>query len=260
KTWTFLGLGWWVKIRMAESAESDQLLFASFFGQKISRHRCLRFIDGQPFKDQAFWTLPNSAASGHLILVQQAHEHDCRECEGIAGFQAVHSNDCSRAMESAAKRGHLKVIKWFTKNCFQSRSLFAPNIIDTAARAGHLPVVEWLHAEHPRIGCTFMAMDGASFAGHLPVVEWLHAHRAEGCTSSALDLAAGNGHLPVAEWLHAHRAEGGSVLAMDLAAGNGHLPVVEWLHARRAEGCTPLARRLAAQNGHPEVAEWLASR
>ena len=72
--------------------------------------------------------------------------------------------------------------------------------MDEAARHGHLPMLQWLH-QNRKEGCTTYAMDWAALNGHLPVVQWLHHNRKEGCTKTAMNWAAEKGHLPVVEWL-----------------------------------------------------------
>lgn len=61
--------------------------------------------------------------------------------------------------------------------------------MDAAAARGHLNVVKWFHS-HRSEGCTTTAMDRAAANGHLEVVQWLHSHRLEGCTTAAMDNAA----------------------------------------------------------------------
>lgn len=69
--------------------------------------------------------------------------------------------------------------------------------LDSAAARGHLHVVHWFTANVPGLACTTTAMDSAACAGHLNVVKFLHSARHEGCTAEAMDLASKRGHLEV---------------------------------------------------------------
>ena len=129
-------------------------------------------------------------------------------------------------------------------------------LLDSAAKYGHLEIVKWLH-ENRKEGCTTWAMDWAAENGHLNVVIWLHENRKEGCTKWAMDWAAKNGHLNVVIWLHKNRKEGCTTLAMIYAAANGHLEIIIWLHENRTEGCTIWAMYYAEKNCHLNVVMWL---
>ena len=60
--------------------------------------------------------------------------------------------------------------------------------MDNAASRGHLEVIKWLHSNRLE-GCTTDAMDEAASRGNLEVVKWLHFNRTEGCTTMAMDKA-----------------------------------------------------------------------
>ncbi|RLN90260.1 hypothetical protein BBJ28_00016866 [Nothophytophthora sp. Chile5] len=110
----------------------------------------------------------------------------------------------------------------------RGRKLEATSVaMDAAAERGHVEVVKWLH-EHRSKGCTTAAMDLAAAWGHLNVVKRLHATRSEGCTSNAMDYAAANGHLEVVQFLHTNRSEGCTLAALEEATTNslrrGDLP------------------------------------
>ena len=100
--------------------------------------------------------------------------------------------------------------------------------MDLAAGRGHLEVVKWLD-ENRREGCSTAAMDLAAMNGHLNVVKWLSENRREGCTTKALDYAALNGHLEIVKWLIENRTEGSIQRAMSRAIEGGHSKVVEYL-------------------------------
>lgn len=122
--------------------------------------------------------------------------------------------------DAAAANGHLSLLPHVTG--------FTERAMDLAARYGHLDVVQWLH-EHRSEGCSKYAMNWAAAFGHLDVVQFLHEHRSEGCTTDAMDLAAANDHLDVVRWLHENRSEGCSVKALDMARTRCHHDVAQWL-------------------------------
>jgi hypothetical protein len=72
--------------------------------------------------------------------------------------------------------------------------------MDGAAARGRLDLVKWLSVVRNE-GCSIAAMDGAARNGHLKVVKWLSAHYVGRCSSGALNEAAKNGHAEVVKWL-----------------------------------------------------------
>ncbi|ETN01315.1 hypothetical protein PPTG_17430 [Phytophthora nicotianae INRA-310] len=72
--------------------------------------------------------------------------------------------------------------------------------MDGAATRGRLDLVKWLSVIRNE-GCTVAAIDGAVRNGHLKVVKWLCTHYFGRCSSGALNMAAKNGHLEVVKWL-----------------------------------------------------------
>jgi hypothetical protein len=161
---------------------------------------------------------------------------------------------CTKAaMDGAAARGHLDVVRWLHANCSEGCTVAA---MDLAAKNGHLHVIEWLH-ENRLEGGTTDAIDYASRSGHLEVLKWLHNHRREGCTTRAMDYAAGTGFFEVVTWLHANRPEGCTVAALDGAAAYGEMKIVRWLHENRVGRCSTLAMSNTAHKGHLRVLRWL---
>ncbi|ETP34947.1 hypothetical protein F442_16822 [Phytophthora nicotianae P10297] len=144
-------------------------------------------------------------------------------------------------------------------NAGQQRIPLDTIAMDTAAKYGHLDVLKYFHelqlSGETRLQCTENAMDGAAQNGHLSVVQYLHHNRAEGCTTAAMDQAAAHGYLDVVKWLHQYRTEDCTRAAMDGAALPGHLEVVQWLHENRAEGCSTRAMDNAATTGHLDMAK-----
>lgn len=77
--------------------------------------------------------------------------------------------------------------------------------MDEAATRGRLDIVKWLSVVRNE-GCTSAAIDGAARNGHLNVVKWL-CHRFVGrCSSDVVNAAAKNGHVEVVKWLCRRRA------------------------------------------------------
>eukprot|EP00122_Pirum_gemmata_P011794 Pgem_evm1s10932 len=102
--------------------------------------------------------------------------------------------------------------------CFTYRAM------DFAARKGHLDVVKFLH-ESRNEGMTMDAMDYAAQNGHLAIIKFLHFNRSEGCTKYCLDSAARSGRLEIVKFLDQNRKEGCTTFAMDQASNNGHLAI-----------------------------------
>ena len=73
--------------------------------------------------------------------------------------------------------------------------------MDIAARNGHLDVVMWLH-ENRTEGCSDWAVDYAAKYGHLEVVRWLYQNGYRGYRNWAVDLARMNGHHDIVEYLN----------------------------------------------------------
>ncbi|KAJ3236362.1 hypothetical protein HDU81_010854 [Chytriomyces hyalinus] len=129
--------------------------------------------------------------------------------------------------------------------------------MDEAAKFGHLPVVKYL-TEEIKAPCTLAALDQASGHGHLEVVQYLHKNRREGCTTKAMDFASLRGHFDVVKFLHEQRKEGCSSDALNYAASRGHLNVVKFLVKCRREGVPSNAARFAQRGGFMTVSAFLA--
>ncbi|KAF4142999.1 Ankyrin repeats domain-containing protein [Phytophthora infestans] len=206
-------------------------------------------------------TMNMAAKKGFLDVVQWLYTeygHDCQT--DIFNIGVRRRGMDANAMDTAAKYGHLDVLKYFHELQIsgETRLQCTKNAMDGAAKNGHLCVVKFLH-DNRREGCTTVAMDTAAAHGHLDMVKWLHQYRTEGCTHVAMDRAASLGHIEVVEWLHENRTEGCTTRAMDNAATTGHLEMVKWLHSNRSEGCTHGAMDVAAAHGHLHVVKWLHS-
>ncbi|KAE9272201.1 hypothetical protein PR003_g30279, partial [Phytophthora rubi] len=221
-------------------------------------------------------TMATAAGKGYIGMVQWLHEEfGCDPEVDLFDYdktQPRHTFADIVAMDSAAKNGHLEVVKYLhdvqismqasakkrkrdhtKQKCTPTCTIKA---MDDAAANGHLKVVQWLHSNRSE-GCTKSAMDEAAANGQLDVVLWLHENRREGCSSSAMDGAARNGQLGVVKWLHKNSTAGCTARAMDDAATSGHLEIVKWLHEHRAESSIDAAMAGAANFGRLDIVKWL---
>ena len=68
--------------------------------------------------------------------------------------------------------GNLFSIKWIHYHEYPQPVFFRFNAIYSAARDGHLEMIKWLQRNLSE-GCTTDAMDCAAQSGHLDIVQWL---------------------------------------------------------------------------------------
>mmetsp|Transcript_34557 Transcript_34557/g.45682 ORF Transcript_34557/g.45682 Transcript_34557/m.45682 type:complete len:175 (-) Transcript_34557:152-676(-) len=108
----------------------------------------------------------------------------------------------------AAEAGHVGLLQQQQeKNTRSGGMRFTYKAMDKAAKQGHLQVVEWLHNNRTE-GCSTGAMDWAASNGHLHMVEWLQRNRTEGATVIAMTWAAEHNHIDVVKYLFFNRHEG----------------------------------------------------
>ena len=197
-----------------------------------------------------------------------------------------------KAMDSAAKYGHLEIVKWIFENQTNiGMSLSSNNVrkicsyesLKWATINGHFEILKFLIENiiinYPNHSVyTFCLIDYAANNGHLEIIKWLHEYDIKKrlteqndnsqpntlylsgytiCSNHAMDYAAKKGHLEIVKWLHENRTEGCTIDAMNQAACNDHLEVIKWLHENRAEGCTTMAMDWAAMVGNLEMVKWL---
>ncbi|CAI5738929.1 unnamed protein product [Peronospora destructor] len=162
------------------------------------------------------WTLQKVACSGYLSLLKRLGERNAEITE--------HGMDRSLQI-AASEGGYLDIVQWLT--AYRPNVKISTHAMDAAALRGHLKVVKWLHKNRGE-GCSVHAMNSAAAGGHIDVVQWLHKNRTEGCTTEAIDTAAAGGHLATVQWLWANRTEGYPTVAIDFAIFNGHFAVVKW--------------------------------
>ncbi|EGG16152.1 hypothetical protein DFA_09177 [Cavenderia fasciculata] len=167
--------------------------------------------------------------------------------------------DTRGALDNAANRGKIDMVKWLHFNRSEPCSTFA---LDGASSVGSIKVVEFLHFNRSE-GCTINALNSAIQNGHLDVIRFLMDNRSEGFSSHPIDEASKRGRLEVVKYLDTRLGSTipriCSMAAMNISAKNGHLPIVEYLHLNRTEGCNFLAFNGAALNGHLNVLEYLVN-
>lgn len=214
-----------------------------------------------------------AASSWNATLVAYVYDHTSVRCspDGIVGaaangpletvrlVTAEQQTDATyeRALNAAARRGRLDVVRHFVANRL---GVGSPTVIDEAAWGGNLAVVQYLHSQLPSGGgCTPAAMDAAAAGGHLDIVKFLHAHRVEGCTVRALETAARQQHLEVVDFLCVHRPHesdiGGTIIT---AASDDNLPLVTILHRHlRVRDAAYQAARAAALARNAVIVRFL---
>jgi hypothetical protein len=92
------------------------------------------------------------------------------------------------------------MIKWLHENRSEGCTTKA---MDNAAKSGHLEVVKWLH-ENRSEGCTTDAMDSAADSENFEMLTFLQANRSEGCSYIAFTSAGVRSHFEVLRWLLKH--------------------------------------------------------
>ncbi|ETM34471.1 hypothetical protein L914_18434 [Phytophthora nicotianae] len=184
--------------------------------------------------------------------------------------------DFDGALEAAAIKGHLDIVKWLYERGIELNTLWEMvesisyiersllyvlcswNTLELAAEHGHLEVVQWVYTtkaeKNKKVKLhASKAMDLAVANGHIVIAQWLHTVAVQSCGAWAADTAAKNGHLEMLQWLQSTRLLNCTTAAMDGAAENGHLEILTWLHRTRDDSCSSTALECAANNGHLEV-------
>ena len=216
-----------------------------------------------------------TAETGNLGLLKWFKEKGCPSAPTHASI-------------SAAKNGHLEVLKWLweveTGGGTLFRKIFDEVTCHSAAGNGHLEVVKWLRevAECPWDRWTFSQ---AARGGHIELLRWA---KDNGCPidPGACALAAESGHLEVLKWLReedcpwdqwtcAHAAEGGHLDVLKwarengciwddatcyYAAATGQLHVLEWVITENSVYEIPRLLGIAASKGQQHILEWMSER
>jgi len=174
--------------------------YADRKGQHCNTFKCgiasasqmeLLYMDGEFFSGKDFET---AAEMGMLDLLKVVRERDINMEASYEnyGFYVRGFYDVRGICNSAAKGGHLNVLKWA-----REEDVFDWRTCVMAAAGGHLEVLQWAHAQ----GCPWDWMTCASAAegGHLEVLQWV---RAQGCpwNECTCAWAAQRGHHEVLEW------------------------------------------------------------
>ena len=143
-----------------------------------------------------------AARSGHLEVLQWAHENGCTQ----------NANTCWRAAEG----GHLEVLQWLRANGCP----WDEDTCSSAAEGGQLEILQWAHAN----GCLWdeKTCTVAAERGHLDVLQWV---RANGCPwdEDTCAHAVEGGDLEVLQWLYAN----GSPMTAETRQAAANLGYVE---------------------------------
>ena len=186
-----------------------------------------------------------------------------KEAKLLAELQSV------RKLESAARKGNLRMARWFVKHLREApshRPFTFERACNQAARSGHVPMLKYLRSA----GGTFTLLTCANAAsmGQLACLKWLYANgvpfggannlapevvdgaaraRDPTCLKFVLELGCrGNelamgraAELPDATNMEILFATGlkASEYSMRRAAESGRLENLKWLHARCSERC-----------------------
>lgn len=194
--------------------------------------------------------------------------------------------DISKALNLAAKRGDVEMVKLLVRDPATGRSCCTPETLRLASRNNRLDVVKYLRSpaaagpDGERCPWDEDVLFDAAGRGYLDVVRFLRSKAAAGpdgkrCPWDArvLGAAANNGHVNVVRFLRSKEAAGSdgkrcpwAQNALYVAAKNGHIEVVRFLRSGEAAGpdgerCPWGASALcvAARCDHLDVVRFLRS-
>ncbi|RLN47124.1 hypothetical protein BBJ28_00016618, partial [Nothophytophthora sp. Chile5] len=207
-----------------------------------------------------------------------------------------HSWAFSMALEQAACRGDLEVVKWLFAH-FPGCTAYL-GVVEAAAEAGHLHILQFLHenstaafSDDIQIGQQQEMRAGLEYGnvitvnwgyddmllaaenGYLEIVRWLYEHthlaNVHRDVASGLRNALRFSDLPFAEWILERvplRDENVIAQAVVQLAGSGHLQLFLPLYERLISGRSLMrggayywtcALEAACGHGHLDVVEWL---
>jgi len=155
--------------------------------------------------------------------------------------EVEHSRKRVKVAEEAAKRGHLRVLKWLKAIGWpiDSKTFYE------AAAGGHLDVLKWLNDNKcPGMDYELPATNAAA-NGHFEVLKWL---RENGCpwSSNTCSSAAKNGHLHILKWARENGCKW-DYKTITYAAEGGHLEVLKWLRENKCSwnstACSAAAKK-----------------
>ncbi|EGG16761.1 hypothetical protein DFA_07739 [Cavenderia fasciculata] len=197
------------------------------------------------------WLHQNRNEGGTERAIKLASENGHFDCVKYLVENMSIKKGTEEAMNMAALNGHYDIVVYLHQHSY----ICTTRAIDGAAAKGHLNIIKFLQ-ENRTEGCSRGAMNISSANGHLDCVRFLHNHRSEGCTTDAMDEASANGHLSVVEYLHHNRSEGCTKYALDSAAKSNHLSIVKFLVKNRTEGCSSRLNHII-EDLTPEIASIL---
>ena len=151
---------------------------------------------------------------------------------------------------SAAKHGHLDVLKWLEKHYF-----LEVGFCSFAAEHGHKHILEWAFQNS-----TIDEMTGnfAAKGGKTNVLDWM-LHKNIEIDVFVCKSAAYYGHVHVLEWLTKMRQPVCNLLCYEGAVAGGRLNVLHWLERRAFDPkrCICSLLDLAIKSRVPCVVEWV---
>lgn len=129
----------------------------------------------------------------------------------------------------AARRGHLKVLKWARDQGYA----WSETVCLRAAQGGHLHVLQLARAN----GCPWdeTTCDEAAQSGHLAVLQWA---RANGCPCSDWTCrhAARRGHSTILQWAVTNGCPWDAGTCLTEARRHGHKEVCAWIQTIQSNG------------------------
>jgi hypothetical protein len=162
------------------------------------------------------------------------------------------------AMNLAAGYNQLDILKFFHENNFKCTT-FA---IDIAASKGYLEVVRWLYLNIPECkNLTYCPIINIEIAidEYLNFVKLLP--KEEQISEIDIDFIKNTismGHSVVVQQISPTKRGAWPMSTMDFAASSGHLEIVQWLRSQSKEYCVECAKEWASHLGHINVTNWLA--
>ncbi|RLN43698.1 hypothetical protein BBJ28_00013363 [Nothophytophthora sp. Chile5] len=235
-------------------------------------------------------TLARACSFGSLALLDQIWTTSCTTPSSQWNLAHFLRSDThykhwafSKALEEAARHGHLHVIKWLLAH-FQCGEVDV-EVVEAAAEAGHLQILQFLY-DHSTAATSRQAegnrqrqnppgvalttdlavcwghydMEKAAKQGYSQIVRWVHERTAFAddtrCLSRIVKCALERGDLQLVQWLLAY---GFPEVPLD-AVLTGRADVVQWLLARgrlEEERVAACAMKNLARDGNLELMQRL---
>lgn len=152
--------------------------------RKAARYGHLECVRWLYYKKQNNpFVIMDAAKGGHLDIVQ--YIGGMPYISGLTSYQ--------RAAATAARKGHLHIIKWL----YEQGWMLNVSVAQNAAQSGHLEVLKWLHA----IGMVFdkNVFAQAAASGNIKQLVWL---KEIGCPfdSGVFEMSAVSGFTHIVKW------------------------------------------------------------